>query len=157
MKKTRSVMAALALTTLALLNGVGTAQADPVDSPSSSAAAVPDGYLYAWEHAGFTGAWCRWAGDDSNWSTCQGAGPVINLRNKASSLKNRGYTGAYEDVDLYWDNADDEGGWDGTRICMRNGLELDNLTGIYYPYDGRSGQGESLNDNISAHRWSSNC
>ncbi|MFI7057448.1 hypothetical protein ACIBLB_35780 [Streptosporangium canum] len=50
----------------------------------------------------------------------------------------------------------DAEGWDGTRTCMKNGLELDNPTGIY-PYDGRPGQGESLNDNISAHRWSNNC
>ncbi|PZG20087.1 peptidase inhibitor family I36 protein [Nonomuraea aridisoli] len=156
MQKLRSVIASLGLTALVLLNVTGTAHAEPVlpaDSPAASAAAAPDGYFYAWGHINRGGFMCHWSGDDPDWSTCDS----VNLRNDASSLENRGWPGPYEDVFLYWDDADDAGGWDHTRACLPNGLYLNNLTGIYYPWDGRQGQGETLNDNISAHRWGSGC
>ncbi|MEV4800320.1 hypothetical protein AB0K18_09900 [Nonomuraea sp. NPDC049421] len=156
MHRIRSVIAFLGLTALVLLNVSGTAHAEPVpleDSSAASAARAPDGYLYAWKHIDRGGELCSWTDDAPDWSSCFWG----EMRNEASSLENRGWPGPYEDVILYWDDGDDAGGWDGTRACLPNGLYLNNLTGIYYPWDGRAGQGETLNDNISAHRWGSGC
>jgi len=156
-QKIRSVIASLGLTALVLLNVSGTAHADPLppeDSPAASAAAAPDGNLVAWDKINRgAGGVCIWSGDDPDWSSCNWGG----MRNQASSVENRGWPGPYEDVFLYWDDADDAGGWDHTRACLPNGLYLNNLAGIYYPWDGRQGQGETLNNNISAHRWGSGC
>ncbi|GII75829.1 hypothetical protein Sru01_08110 [Sphaerisporangium rufum] len=165
MKQARSLLTAAGLAALALLTVPVPAHADPSTPPSAdasiardadgaSAALAADGYFYAWMDIKRGGFHCGWAVDDANWEGCGG---FYSMRNEASSLENRGYAGAYEDVILYWDNADDAGGWDGTRTCLPRGLYLDNLKGIYYPWDGRSGQGQSLNDNISAHRWGSGC
>lgn len=157
MKKSRSILTTLGLTALLLLNVTGPAHAEPaipLSSDAASAAAAPDGYFYAWQNINRGGMSCGWAVDSKDWSGC---GQFYGMRNEASSLENRGYAGAYEDVILYWDDADDAGGWDHTRICMANGLYLNNLAGIYYPWDGRQGQGESLNNNVSAHRWGSGC
>ncbi|GLZ14436.1 hypothetical protein Acsp04_46710 [Actinomadura sp. NBRC 104425] len=152
MKKINAVLAAAAFTILALFAAPGAAQATVHSSPGSAAAAAPDGYLYAWQHKDRGGYWCRWFGNDANWSTCSGSSSSLNMRNVASSLENRGYAGAYEDVDLFY-----HPNYTGSNICLWNGRYLNNLTGIYFPWDGKDGQGQSTNDNIASHRWSNNC
>ncbi|MEV5932997.1 hypothetical protein AB0L56_09645 [Streptomyces sp. NPDC052079] len=151
MKKIGIALTALTLTAMAA--ATPSASAEPTRSSSTPTASAPavaaaDGYLYAWDGFGRSGAQCRWLNDDTDWSTCSG----ISMRNRASSLENRGYAGAYEDVDLFWTT-----GYGGSKNCLPNGRYLDNLTGIYFLWDGKSGQGQTMNNNISSHRWSNNC
>lgn len=149
MKKISIALAALTLTAMAA--AVPSASAQPAQSSSAlkgSVAAAADGYLYAWDGFARSGAQCRWQLDDADWGTCSG----ISMRNRASSLENRGYAGAYEDVDLFYSLS-----WQGSRNCLPNGYYLDNLTGIYFLWDGKAGQGQTMNNNIASHRWSNNC
>ncbi|WP_405818471.1 hypothetical protein OG705_04220 [Streptomyces sp. NBC_00838] len=113
---------------------------------------APDGYLYAWVNANSGGDWCRWYDNDANWNTCSGSKPNLDMLDKASSLENRGYAGAYEDAGL-----STSPNWEGARYCLPDGHYLGNLTGIHLPWDGRPGQGQSVNDNIASHKWSNNC
>lgn len=64
----------------------------------------------------------------------------------------RGYAGAYEYVDLFYSPS-----CGGARNRLPNGYCLGNLTGIYFLWDGRAGQGQTTNNNIASHRWSNNC
>ncbi|MER6089736.1 hypothetical protein [Streptomyces bluensis] len=151
MKKISIALTALTLTALAAAAPSASAQpaqSSPAPNNSVAAAAAADGYLYAWDGFARSGAQCRWQGNDDNWDTCSG----ISMRNRASSLENRGYAGAYEDVDLYYSPS-----WQGSRNCLPNGYYLDNLTGIYFLWDGKAGQGQTMNNNIASHRWSNNC
>ncbi|MFF9396793.1 hypothetical protein [Streptomyces griseoluteus] len=150
MKKISTALAALGIAAAAALAAPAAAQAAPSAPATGTAksAAAPNGYFYAWEHADRGGHQCAWKYDSGDWSTCG----AFNMRNKASSLENRGYAGAYEDVDLFW------GTWySGSKNCLPNGAYRNNLTGIYFLWDGKSGQGQSMNDNISSHSWSNNC
>ncbi|MDP9842945.1 hypothetical protein [Streptosporangium lutulentum] len=170
MNRRSTALAALGIAALALFATPGVAQAidrptpKPVTAPSSTdtaitssspdsaLAAAPDGYLYAWVGANKGGAWCRWFNDDTNWDTCSGAVSNMEMRNLASSLENRGYTGSYDDVNLYYSPS-----YGGSRNCLPNGYYLNNLTGIYFLWDGKAGQGQSMNDNIASHRWANSC
>jgi hypothetical protein len=76
----------------------------------------------------------------------------MGMRNMASSLENRGYTGSYDDVNLYYSPNQQ-----GSRNCLRNGYYLNDLQGIYYLWDGKAGQGQSMNDNIASHAWTNSC
>ncbi|MFD8590499.1 peptidase inhibitor family I36 protein [Streptomyces sp. NPDC059637] len=116
---------------------------------SGTVGALADGYLYAYEHIDRGGAYCRWYGDDADWSTCSPGG---NMRNKASSLWNNGYPGSYDDVALYWGT-----NYTGAPACLRNGVYWNNLTGLHFNRPGSSGHGETINDNISSHRWVNSC
>jgi hypothetical protein len=153
-KKISIALAGLGLTALGLCTAPGVAQATPSTSSSSGStpAAAADGYLYAWDGFNRTGAWCRWYNNDDNWETCSGSASNLNMRNKASSLENRGYAGSLEDVDLFIHPA-----YKGTHNCLPNGYYLNNLTGIYFLWDGKDGQGQTTNNNIASHRWSNNC
>ncbi|QXE38439.1 hypothetical protein KQY30_33610 [Streptomyces sp. GMY02] len=153
MTKINTALSALALTALAVFTAPGTAQAaapGPASSDSVSMAA-PDGNLWAWDGINRGGVYCYWAGDDSDWNTCSGSSNNGTMRNRASSLENRGYAGSYDDVNLYWTT-----GYGGARNCLPNGYYLNDLSGIYFLWDGNSGQGQSMNNNISGHRWA-NC
>ncbi|MGW5324502.1 hypothetical protein [Streptomyces sp. NPDC004014] len=150
MKKISTALAALGIAAVAALTAPAAAQAAPpapAAGPAKSAAAA-NGYFYAWEAANRGGHQCAWQYDAGDWSTCGG----FNMRNKASSLENRGYAGVGEDVDLFWSTW-----YSGAHNCLPNGMYLNDLTGIYFLWDGKSGQGQSMNDNISSHRWSNNC
>lgn len=59
------------------------------------AAQAADGGPYAWEHVGYTGAYCQWSGNDGDWASCWPAGDMLN---RASSFWNSGYPGGYDDV-----------------------------------------------------------
>ncbi|GII78082.1 hypothetical protein Sru01_30640 [Sphaerisporangium rufum] len=150
MNRGGKAMTALGIAVLALLAVPGAAQADDAPAAENVSAAAADGNLYAWDGINRTGAWCRWAGNDSNWDNC--SGNTSWMRNRASSLENRGYAGAYEDVDLYYNT-----NYGGSHICLWNGRYLNNLSGIYYSWDGLAGQGQTTNNNIASHRWSNNC
>lgn len=158
MKKIKAALAAAALTGVTALIAPGTAQAaEPAEviekGAVGDATAQADGNLYAYVYVGLDGPYCAWYGDDANWSSCS---PRGGMRNQASSLQNRGYPGSYEDVLVYWDNADDAGGWDGARACIQNGWSYGHLNMWFYPHNGAGG-GEMLANNISAHRWVNTC
>ncbi|MFF9396791.1 hypothetical protein [Streptomyces griseoluteus] len=148
MKKISTALAALGIAAAAALAAPATAHAAPpapAAGPAKSAT-LPNGYLYVWEEANRGGPVCAWPQYDSrDWSTC-------SMRNKASALENRGWPGAYEDVDLFWGTS-----YSGSHICLPNATYLANLSSVYFPRDGKSGQGQSTNNNISSHRWSNNC
>ncbi|MFI5681939.1 peptidase inhibitor family I36 protein [Streptomyces cellulosae] len=96
-RKIGTGLAGLALAGLSILAAPGIAGAAGAPAPTpgsqSAASAAPsaaaaDGYFYAWEGANRTGKYCRWLGDDTNWTTCSPGG---NMRNQASSIENRGW------------------------------------------------------------------
>ncbi|GLZ14437.1 hypothetical protein Acsp04_46720 [Actinomadura sp. NBRC 104425] len=153
MNKTTIAATALAFTALALPTTPGIAQATTVNSPGTISTAAVDGYFYAWENRDHSGDWCRWPSgvDDPDWSTCSGSSPNVNMNGKASALANLGYPGTYDDVDLYFSS-----NYLGSGMCVRNGLYISLLT-VYFPWDGKRGQGQWANDNITSHRWSNNC
>jgi hypothetical protein len=125
----------------------------PATATATTTTTAADGNFYAYEFVGGMGEYCAWAGDDANWSTCS---PRGGIRNQASSVENRGFPGAYEDVLVYWDNADDAGGWDGARACVQNGWSYGHLYQYEFPANGEGG-GEKMDQNISAHRWVHSC
>ncbi|WP_371657683.1 peptidase inhibitor family I36 protein [Streptomyces sp. NBC_00280] len=153
-KKIGTVLAGFALAGLSVLAAPGIAgAAEPPapapDSKSATAAAAPsvaaaDGNFYAWDGANRTGKYCAWVGDDTNWSTCSPGG---NMRNQAGSIENRGYPGSYSRVRVYWDTA-----YGGTYACIENGYYYADLSQWYFQVAG-PGQGETLNNNISSHKW----
>ncbi|MET8143598.1 peptidase inhibitor family I36 protein [Sphaerisporangium sp. NPDC005288] len=171
MHRRNTALAALGLAALALFATPGAAQADnpsssdsAVTTPTSkaapiasapsavSAASTPDGYFLAWYETNRGGPYCRWLNDDGNWDTCSGMFSEMGMRNQASSLENRGWPGSYDDVNLYYSP-----NYLGSRNCLPNGYYLNNLAGIYYLWDGKSGQGQSMNNNIASHRWTNSC
>ncbi|GAA2478541.1 hypothetical protein GCM10010406_13380 [Streptomyces thermolineatus] len=152
----KTALAALVLGGTAVLAAPATAGATgkEVSAPAPAAesgtvGALADGYLYAYEHINWGGAYCRWYGDDADWSTCSPGG---NMRNKASSLWNNGHPGSYDDVLLYWDV-----NYGRARACIPNGVYWNNLTGLYFNDSGYGGHGQTLNDNISSHKWVDSC
>ncbi|MEV0909026.1 peptidase inhibitor family I36 protein [Streptomyces hokutonensis] len=152
--KLTTAFTAVGLTALALtaIPGVAQASESAPSSPTAIAAgpagATADGYFYAYENANYGGKYCRWVGNDSDWSSCSPGG---NIRNQASALWNNGYAGSYEDVNVYWGL-----GYTGAWACIANGYAYSNLAGWNFPNNG-SGGGETLNDNISSHVWSNSC
>ncbi|GGL18740.1 hypothetical protein Sme01_47930 [Sphaerisporangium melleum] len=150
MNRSSTALATLGVAVLALLTAPGVAQAAAPPTPAPVSAAAPDGYLYAWDGPNRTGDWCRWLGDDPDWGTCSGT--TTSMRKRASSVDNRGYAGAYEDVDLFF-----ETNYRGSHMCLWNGRYFSNWTAIYFPWDGKLGQGQSVDNNIASHRWSNNC
>lgn len=155
--RTTTALAVMGLAALALSALPGTAQAaTPTPAPAavvSPAAAAADGYFYAYDGANKTGKYCKWEGDDSNWSSCSPGG---GIRNQAGSIWNNGYAGAYEDVKVYWDNGDD-GAWDGAWACIQNGYYYADLANWNFPNNATGGGGEVMNNNISAHMWANAC
>jgi hypothetical protein len=149
-KKINTALAALGIAAVTALAAPAAAQAAPqapATGPATSADS-PNGYFYAWEAAYKGGRMCAWQHNAGNWSTCN----VMDMRNKASSLQNRGYPGAFEDVNVYYHP------WQtGAHNCLPNGAYWDNLIGLHFLWDGQDGQGQVMNDNIASHRWSNDC
>ncbi|GAA3730500.1 peptidase inhibitor family I36 protein [Salinactinospora qingdaonensis] len=150
--KGRTVVSVVALTGVSLLTALAPAQA--ATEQASSAGRAPDsatmasGYFRAWEHVNYRGAYCRWAGNDSDWSTCEPGG---NVRNKASAIHNDSYAHTYEDVRMYW-------GLDyyGASVCIPRGWYSNDIQSLHYPDNG-PGAGESTDDNVSSHKWVASC
>ncbi|MFJ8645917.1 peptidase inhibitor family I36 protein [Streptomyces sp. NPDC093546] len=132
---------ALAVATVGLAPAVAHAEAAPASGVTAAAA---DGNLYAWEHAYEGGRVVSWSGDSSDWAD-------RDMRNKASSVFNNGYAGAYDDVLLYWDV---NHGGASFRLC--NGSRLRYMPYDFFNHNGAGG-GETLNDNVASHRWTNAC
>ncbi|MFF3286976.1 hypothetical protein [Streptomyces sp. NPDC003023] len=150
MSKNRGMLAlagALAVATLGLAPTAAQAQeATPAPTAPARTAAVAaaDGNLYAWEHSWKGGRVATWSGNSTNWAD-------RNMRNQASSVDNNGYAGAYDDVLLYWDVS-----YGGASYCLRNANYLMDMPYDHFPNNGAGG-GQSLNDNISSHKWVNAC
>ncbi|MET9291128.1 peptidase inhibitor family I36 protein [Streptomyces sp. NPDC003077] len=142
-RRIRTGLAALALTAGTVLALPTTANAAPARPTAPPPAA--DGYFYAWLHAGQNGTSCRWSGNSTNWNS------GCSLRNQASSVLNFGYEETYDDVRMYWGLS-----YGGASYCVARGVYLDNLANYTFPNNG-SGAGQSLNDNISSHKWVTGC
>lgn len=130
---------------------VAAAAAAVIVAPAAAQAA--DGYVYAWQHVSRGGDMCRWSGNDDDWSSCRGRIFAGNMRNRASSLWNNGYPGAYDDVNFYY------GRWySGAWDCLGVGDAWGNLTRQRFVYGrGKPGYGQSTNDNIASHKWVNYC
>lgn len=154
-----TALAAVGLTALTLSALPATAQASDLDRDLSArrvAAEAPvgplaDGNLYAYEHQNRGGSYCKWSGNDGNWSSCSPGG---NMRNKASSLQNSGFPSGNDDVIVYY-----APGQTGAWYCLGNGRYLENIVHIKFGPNGGSGGGDnqSLNDNIASHKWARAC
>ncbi|MFE6488494.1 hypothetical protein ACFVGN_36945 [Streptomyces sp. NPDC057757] len=159
MKKTR-LLAAGAVAVLAMTLPIGSAQAadgkGTASSQSASAAAAEDGMLHAWVDSYRGGAECTWAGSSRNWDGNDEAIDCGGMRNRASSLENRGYEGI-DAVNLYWD-IDQEGAW----ACLGRGdmwldLSLGREIFSFKDFFNSGGYGQSLENNISSHNWVDHC
>ncbi|MFC9793020.1 peptidase inhibitor family I36 protein [Streptomyces sp. NPDC057695] len=152
MRITRALTTALTVGALTLLTAP---VADAVEATSetvtaapaagsASAAAAPDGFLYAWEHPHAGGVHCRWNSANANWAGC---------RDKVSDVWNNGYPGVAEDVKLYRDTD-----WNGSWVCLHQGHSLPDLaaSGLRFFSPGH-GQGELVNDRVGSHLWVSAC
>ncbi|URN17510.1 peptidase inhibitor family I36 protein [Streptomyces sudanensis] len=143
MKHNRALLAAV-FTAALLTPTTAFAANTEASAPMSEQAAAADGNLYAWEHAWKGGRMAAWSGNSSNWSD-------RNMRNQASSVLNNGYAGAFGHVRLYWD-----AGYGGASYCLRNGEDLMDMRYDYFEHNGAGG-GQSMNDNVSSHRWVGSC
>ncbi|MFF0738775.1 hypothetical protein ACFYVL_00040 [Streptomyces sp. NPDC004111] len=115
-----------------------TAQAADTD-PSSPPSAAPTGFLHVYYNTDYSG-WCDdWSGEAPDWGSC---------RNEVSSLHNNGYPGDLDDIWVYWGL-----NYTGARRGVYRGAGLTDLR--FYTFDANTGpgSGESLNDNISSHKW----
>ncbi|MGK5499722.1 peptidase inhibitor family I36 protein [Streptomyces sp. URMC 125] len=138
--RSRSLLA-VAAATAALGSAPAIAHAAPA---APEAAAAADGNFYAWEHEGMQGRQVSWSGSSADWSD-------RGMLNLASSVENRGYAGAYEDVRMYWGKS-----YTGASYCLPNGGYLVYMTRDHFPHNGTGG-GQSLNDNVASHRWGNYC
>ncbi len=117
--------------------GVATALALSVGGVGmASTAQAADGYFRVWEHSGAGGAGCAWFGDDADYRYNTNCG---NFNDRVSSLKNDGYPGAFEDVQIFEDT-----NYRGASICVPNGA--------YW-----SGMPAGWNDRVSSHKWVNAC
>ncbi|MCD7441366.1 peptidase inhibitor family I36 protein [Streptomyces lincolnensis] len=134
--------------------------AQAADGPAAAprAAAAEDGRLHAWVDPNQRGAHCSWSGNKRDWDYGDDGvtGNCEPMRNRASSLENRGFGGGYDDVDLYY-NQDQS----GVYACLGHGDAWYDLTGGDYIFNFGlpwwSGKNESVNDNISSHSWTDSC
>ncbi|GGN45091.1 hypothetical protein [Streptomyces fuscichromogenes] len=142
-RKIRASLAAAAVATALTAVAVPSTAHASTAAPRTSAAA--DGYLYAWTNLNRGGSYCRWYGDDDDWSTCSPGG---YMQDQASSVENRGYAGAYGDVKLFKNI-----GYDASAgySCLDNGQYLNNLANYYWS------NGTGMNDSITSHYWVTGC
>ncbi|NEA63966.1 hypothetical protein [Streptomyces sp. SID12488] len=75
------------------------------------------------------------------------------MKNRATSLENTGYSGSYDDVNLYW--GIDQG---GSYACLGQGdhwLDL-SIHAEHFDHWG-TGNGQPLYNNIASHSWTDSC
>ncbi|WP_405590759.1 hypothetical protein [Streptomyces sp. NBC_01190] len=140
--------AATASLALVMLPTTASAQSTAAGSgraaPRSAQAA--DGLLHAWTLPGGGGTPCFWGGNSDNWGPC---------RNAASDIWNNGYAVTLDAVDLYWGlNAT------GAHACISRGDSWNNLPSGQWKFTygaGLGGFGQSIDNNISSHRWVDYC
>ncbi len=99
----------------------------------------PDGLLWAYSDANFSGRSCSWGGDSAGWSSC-------GFNDVASSVRNNGYTGQYDAVRFFKD-----GNYSGPSMCLSRGDSWSNLA------NQRWSDGSNANDSISSHFWTHLC
>ncbi|MFJ5999913.1 hypothetical protein [Streptomyces sp. NPDC092370] len=136
MRKITVTAAVLGLTALGLAAPAAAQAAQhPVAGPGCADKwGVPDGRLYAWDEQDCAGTPLPvpYSGD---W------GPAAD--NRASSVMNRAYAGAFGHVAFY-----DKSNYIGANVCLAPGERYaDVLT------DDRFSDGTVVNDAISGHRW----
>ena len=157
MRRVRMAFVGAALAGIAVVLTPLAAQAAPtapVPAPGADRSVLaPDGRVYAWEHPHGGGAVCWWTGNDGNWITCDPGG---NLKNLASDLWNNGTPQAVDKVLFFW-GQQQTGAW----ACLGRGDSWPDLTTGWYTFSwgswGTPGKGDSIENNIASHRWSSTC
>ncbi|MFC4592097.1 peptidase inhibitor family I36 protein [Sphaerisporangium corydalis] len=156
MRKIRIVLSGLALVGLAGLVQPIAAQATA--APAASAALMADGFFYAAENPNGQGKYCRWLGNDGDWSNCSDPSGAVpgGMQNQASQMFNSGVPGGYDDVNVYYNK-----NYDGAYRCLAVGNHWDNLTLGWETFDhwGTNGQGygKSINDDVASHKWVTSC
>ncbi len=125
---------------------------------SASPALANDGYLYAWSGDWRGGDVCMWTGSDGDWSTCGTYGSTIgrNMRNRASSIHNNGYT---HQVRLFYTTG--TSAW----ACLYVGtafwqMDADGNNGPRFSFPSGSapaGKSALINNNIARHTWNTTC
>ncbi|MBB5857560.1 hypothetical protein ACFQ05_18300 [Amycolatopsis umgeniensis] len=108
--------------------------------PTASAA---DGYVYAYTEVG---ADCHWSNNAPSWGDCT---------NNVNAVFNNGYMATNDKVNLYW-GASYAGAW----ACIGRGdtwWPLSSGQWIFSWGPGRSGYGQSVQDNIASSKWVSYC
>ncbi len=106
-----------------------------------AAADGADGYLYAYDLAGFSGASCRWKGNDGYWGDECG-----NFNDRATSLWNNGFPGNFSEVALYRHVKPGAG---QSVFCIEAGSYYGDLSLGYEKFL----DGGSADNAISAHTW----
>ena len=122
------------------------AQASPTSAAMASTAAA-DGKVYAWRDPYRGGGGCAWSGRSDNWQYDCG-----DMRNKASSLENRGYSDA---VNFYY-HPNQGGAW----ACLGRGdmwLDLSIGREIFSWGANLDGYRLKLDNAIASHRWVAGC
>ncbi|MDQ1037569.1 hypothetical protein QFZ75_003985 [Streptomyces sp. V3I8] len=127
------------------VTGASAAESGSQDTRSARLASS-DGYLHVYTQPYGSGTECKWEGNSNNWGAC---------RNLTSDIWNNAYLGGNDAVDLY--TAPDAG---GAHACIDAGDRwIDTTTNQYhFTYGaGLEGFGQSINNNISSHRWVNYC
>jgi hypothetical protein len=113
---------------------------------TSSRLRSADGRLHVYTPPYGGGRTCSWVGNADTWGSC---------RNLVSDIWNNGYPGGNDAVDLYWGvNAT------GAHACLSQGDRWPDLINDpqHFTYGaGQGGFGQSLNNNVSSHRWVDYC
>lgn len=124
---------------------------------STPAAQAADGYVYAWNNYNYNTnqGWCAWYGNDRDWSWCdERSGGTTSMRNKASSLWNNGYAGAYPAVNFYYNGPERSSAW----ACLGQGDSWPDLRYRYFSWgSGLPGYGRPLENDIAGHKWVQYC
>ncbi|MFJ4878452.1 hypothetical protein ACIP93_25050 [Streptomyces sp. NPDC088745] len=142
-----AVAAGLALALFpAIASGAPVGPDDRGAAPANRSTAAADGLLHAWTDPYGGGTPCFWGGNADTWGPC---------RNKASDIWNNGYATTLDAVDLYYGLKAT-----GAHACISRGDSWNNLPSGKWRFTygaGQGGFGQSVNDNISSHRWVDYC
>jgi hypothetical protein len=157
MSKVKMFISSVAIAGLTVLVVPSAAQADT--RATAFAAAAADGFFYAADLPNGQGKYCRWLGNDTDWSTCSDPSGSVGgngMLNQASQMFNNGVPGGYDDVNVYYNK-----GYDGAFRCLATGNHWDNLSLGIETFDhwGTNGQGygKSLNNDVASHKWVTSC
>jgi hypothetical protein len=140
MRKLNQILAGAAIATMGIGLLPATAQAQAVAPASPAGVSVQaDGNLHLYRDVNY-GNYCRgYVGNSTDWGTC---------RNQVSSLWNNGYPGDLDDVWLYWGT-----NYSGARRGVHNGVSIADLQPYTFDAGTGTGAGQSINNNVSSHKW----
>ncbi|MGW5324501.1 hypothetical protein [Streptomyces sp. NPDC004014] len=157
MDKISTAVAALGLVTVAAFAAPVQAEAAQ-PSPMSEAvksASSQRGYLYVWDAARPDASPCAWPQSRSavDWPVeIKSACPDFTVPVTVSTMFNNSYGGAYEDAQFFAGRT-----YAGSSFCLPSGAVVTNLMYVYFPWDGKTGQGRPLSSGIGSQRWSDAC